>query len=139
MEKEIASSQRNNTSTQVTMPQSESQQNHILEPVASAEEGKHNDDVNKIPSYQPQIPINPSGRSRTPNRRGRSRSPTNRRSRSPANRRSRSPGGRRSQSPARIRRLASRQGTPQVVKESSLDVVVEATPRTEAGLRTSRR
>ena len=100
---------------------------------------RNNDDVNKIPSYQPQIPINPSGRSRTPNRRGRSRSPNNRRSRSPANRRSRSPGGRRSQSPARIRRLASRQGTPQVVKESSLDVVVEATPRTEAGLRTSRR
>jgi len=62
--------------------------------------------MNKI--SQPQIP---SGRSRTPNLRGRSRSPNNRRSRSPNNRRSRSPGGRRSQSPARIRRLASRQGT----------------------------
>jgi tetratricopeptide (TPR) repeat protein len=97
------------------------------------------DNRNSMPIYQPQIPINPHGRSRTPNRRARSRSPSTRRSRSPATRRSRSPGGRRSQSPARIRRLASRQGTPQIVKESSLDVVVEATPRTEAGLRTGRR
>ncbi|MAF23521.1 MAG: hypothetical protein CMP26_13085, partial [Roseibacillus sp.] len=48
MEKEIASSQRENASTQVHMLQSECQQNHIFEPVASAEEGKYNDDINKI-------------------------------------------------------------------------------------------
>ena len=48
MEKEIASSQGNNTSTQVNMLQNESQQNHITEPVASAEEGKYNENINKI-------------------------------------------------------------------------------------------
>jgi Flp pilus assembly protein TadD len=94
------------------------------------------------------VPSSPGGvlgstrsRSRSPGgRSGRSRSPGGRhlRSKSPG-RRSRSPGGRRSQSPARLRRLASRGSTPGVsVQESSLAAVEEATPRTEAGLRTAR-
>ena len=107
--------------------------------IRTSDRSKTVQDGSEMPLYQPQIPIHPNGRSGTPKSRGRSRSPNGRRSRSPAHRRSRSPGGRRSQSPARTRRLASRQGTPQVVRESSLDVVVEATPRTEAGLRSSRR
>ena len=107
--------------------------------IRTSDRSKTVQDGSEMPLYQPQIPIHPNGRLGTPKRRGRSRSPNGRRSRSPAHHRSRSPGGRRSQSPARTRRLASRQGTPQVVRESSLDVVVEATPRTEAGLRSSRR
>eukprot|EP00944_MAST-04C_sp_MAST-4C-sp1_P004559 g4559.t1 len=107
--------------------------------IRTSDRSKTVQESSEMPLYQPQIPIHPNGRLGTPKRRGRSRSPNGRRSRSPAHHRSRSPGGRRSQSPARTRRLASRQGTPQVVRESSLDVVVEATPRTEAGLRSSRR